>query len=57
MNWNDHGAAAGYEYQQPQTTGITIRAGVSEHAPKTLSRNDADRIKEAVREIEKREKK
>jgi hypothetical protein len=57
MQWNDHGAALGYDYQKPETTGITIRSVPQQPTPEPLSKADANRVKDAVKEIERREKK
>jgi hypothetical protein len=53
MQWNDQGRPVGYDFQQPQPSGVTI-GSTPTASPAPLSRANADRIKEAVRQIETR---
>ena len=56
MFLNRRGNPIGYEFQRSGIAGATIRPE-QRQTPQTLSRKDSERVKAAIKKIEKNEKK
>jgi hypothetical protein len=52
--WNKDGGPEGYDYQKPETSRVTIRTG-PQPSPRPLSRQNAEKIERAVKQIEKKQ--
>lgn len=53
MQWDETGRPAGYDYQRAEIAGVTVRSTPVSPEPRPLSRENSERIRNAVRHTER----